>query len=691
MSSHTFNANHERRLVTTFRYVDDLLSQAVARLDAASTPSGLSEYVPDAQPVQHKVATDYLDRLRGLMRAFLDSHGIPLPGRRTSALWAASTACLFASVSFEELRGNYMRGYGTLSADAEHELEALVSGFSDVLRRLSGYLSQTPDQDMCARIERLEQPHSEIEVLRNIDRIITSHGLVEFRGNLAMLVERLESPGCEIAVFGRVSSGKSSLLNYLIGTDVLPVGVTPITAVPIRIVHGATSRAVIEFAELAPIIIEPHDLASYAAESGNPANAKHVARIQVELSSPLLEQGATFVDTPGLGSMALSGAKETAAYIPRCDLGIVLIDAASSLTPDDVVLLDTLRRCGAAATVLLTKADLLERADRERIVDYVRRELQRNLGTEVAVQAISVKESFSELCDRWVDEVLGSLLQEQRALNAESMHRKLDRLRRSVGTALEHRLSRGSGLERRPQPNWTRLEEELSEGMAQLDAARLAVADMRSQIDTLAQEVIEDTARRVVQQWHDSGNRADDGTDCLSESLVESASRLSTKAAESLQQLQARLTAALSKAAEITRLGMAESDWLPRISGLPWPLFPSEQLRVGLRRPVVRLLGRSAEIAAVRGRLRHDMLGKVARLLNDYAKQLEAWWQQAIGELRGTYAIQADLYRAKSQPDLAFQPGGVKTDDAAIRSDLRWLNVEATDVEDRRASSLSSS
>ena len=42
-----------------------------------------------------------------------------------------------------------------------------------------------------------------------------------------MLLDRMEGAAFEVGVFGRVSSGKSSLLNYILQTDVLPIGVTP--------------------------------------------------------------------------------------------------------------------------------------------------------------------------------------------------------------------------------------------------------------------------------------------------------------------------------------------------------------------------------------------------------------------------------------------------------------------------------
>jgi hypothetical protein len=85
--------------------------------------------------------------------------------------------------------------------------------------------------------------------------------------------------------------------------------------------------------------IDPARLGDYASEEGNPGNYKHVTDILVRLPSPRLREGAVLVDTPGVGSLALAGAAETFAYLPRCDLGVVLIDAASNLNSDDLALI----------------------------------------------------------------------------------------------------------------------------------------------------------------------------------------------------------------------------------------------------------------------------------------------------------------------------------------------------------------
>jgi hypothetical protein len=142
MSDRQFQPNHERRLLTTFRHVDELVSQAVSRLDTAANAPPLSEFLPDGTPDQQKLAAGCLDELREAMRRFLYSHQIPLPERRVSALWAAHSACLHAQLSVEELRPSSMRGCGKLTPEAERELETLVAGLSEVLQKLSDFLAR---------------------------------------------------------------------------------------------------------------------------------------------------------------------------------------------------------------------------------------------------------------------------------------------------------------------------------------------------------------------------------------------------------------------------------------------------------------------------------------------------------------------------------------------------------------------
>src|ERR1017187_111631 len=161
------------------------------------------------------------------------------------------------------------------------------------------------------RLRGLEDAQVGVGTITRLEKTITKWQLVEFRTTLEMIVSRLEASSFEIAVFGRVSSGKSSLLNHIAGIDALPVGVTPVTAVPTRLVSGDVTSVIVSLAETRPMSVELELLWEYASEEGNPGNNKHVTSILVKLPSPRLKQGIVFVDTPGVGSLALAGGAET--------------------------------------------------------------------------------------------------------------------------------------------------------------------------------------------------------------------------------------------------------------------------------------------------------------------------------------------------------------------------------------------
>ena len=115
-----------------------------------------------------------------------------------------------------------------------------------------------------------------------------------------------------------------------------------------------------------------------------------MTRIFVKLPSDRLAEGVTFVDTPGLGSLAVAGAEETIAYLPRCDLGIVLIDASAGLTQDDLVVVQALYQAGANAMILISKADLFSAADREQMICIRESEPAQRASIDPPVHAVSV-------------------------------------------------------------------------------------------------------------------------------------------------------------------------------------------------------------------------------------------------------------------------------------------------------------
>ena len=440
------NPSQRRHLLTSCQYADKLLSEIEATLVASQSKSPFPKFKPDISPAQAKVVQDYIARIRAQLVRILDSQGVPIPAPHIGSVHSIRVTLGFVDIAFDECRPKRMAGYGEVdqtaapnSPGSSMRCRASFQGWIRIWRRAN-------PPTWRSGCSGLEEAGGDIALIKTLERAINQHGLVEFRQALATIIDRLESDSFEIAVFGRVSSGKSSLLNYIVGQDLLPVGVNPITAVPTRLAYGPEPRAIAWFADRNPEQFGIERLAEFVTEQHNPANVQHVTRIVVELPAPRLREGVVYVDTPGLGSLATSGAAETKAYLPRCDLGVVLIDAGSTLTHDDLATIQTLYDAGIPASVLLSKADLLAPADRDRALRYVAGHIRSDLGFELPVDAISIKEGSTHLLEKWLDTEILPLYDRHAELARQSLNRKIGALRLGVETALKTRLKRsGAG------------------------------------------------------------------------------------------------------------------------------------------------------------------------------------------------------------------------------------------------------
>jgi hypothetical protein len=161
--------------------------------------------------------------------------------------------------------------------------------------------------------------------------------MVEFRPRIDSLASRLEDNNLEVALFGRVSSGKSSLLNALLNTDVLPVGVCQSQRFPRGCRYGTTlrcSRNVTGSGSSETVTVE--ELGIWCRNKGIPATPAMSPERWSKSPRRASNKGIVLVDTPGLGSLAKRGAAETLAYLPSCDLALLLIDAGTTLNEEDI-------------------------------------------------------------------------------------------------------------------------------------------------------------------------------------------------------------------------------------------------------------------------------------------------------------------------------------------------------------------
>ena len=387
------NSNHRRSLLAGFHHIDDLLGDVESSANTSDSP--FAKRFNDLSPVERKVVLDSVAAIRERMASAVRAIEVALPAPRTAASWAIQTTLSFAQITVQEMDPKRLAGYGTVGPEAVELLQSLNSDLERNLKRLIAYLARGTGKDLAGRLDRLEATSVDVSTVKALGEIITEHGLVEFQGTLQALVERLENPSFEIAVFGRVSSGKSSLLNSITGFPALPVGVTPVTAVPTRVCWGEEPEAEIRFAEAVAETVPLSRLAEFVSEDLNPDNRKHVRRAVVRIPADFLRGGVVFVDTPGIGSLATSGARESYAYLPRCDVGILLVDAGSTPGREEIDLLRLLYESGIPPMLVMSKADLLSDGDRGSD-EEIRRE--RNHGAPGDVSPHSIRQHGRRRC-----------------------------------------------------------------------------------------------------------------------------------------------------------------------------------------------------------------------------------------------------------------------------------------------------
>ncbi|MEH1013117.1 dynamin family protein [Micromonospora sp. CPCC 206060] len=124
-----------------------------------------------------------------------------------------------------------------------------------------------------------------------------------------------------VAVVGRVSAGKSTLVNALLGADVAPTAVNELTANTTWFVPGAQPTVMVHFRDgRPPAVHSPDRLADLAGaardDEGQQGLLAAVDRIVVTHPSPAL-RAFHLVDTPGLDSVVARDSQTTLRLLDR--------------------------------------------------------------------------------------------------------------------------------------------------------------------------------------------------------------------------------------------------------------------------------------------------------------------------------------------------------------------------------------
>ncbi len=166
-----------------------------------------------------------------------------------------------------------------------------------------------------------------------------------------------------LVIAGEFNSGKSALINALIGEPLLQEGVTPTTS-QIHVLH-------------------------YGDESGRTPREQgvwtHTAPVE-------LLQNINIVDTPGTNAILREHEALTTEFIPRSDLVLFVTSADRPFTESERVFLTQIRDWGKKIVLIINKIDILpSEEDLEKVVAFVREAGERLVGDIAALFPVSAK------------------------------------------------------------------------------------------------------------------------------------------------------------------------------------------------------------------------------------------------------------------------------------------------------------
>jgi GTP-binding protein EngB required for normal cell division len=179
-----------------------------------------------------------------------------------------------------------------------------------------------------------------------------------------------------VAVVGEFKRGKSSLINALLGDEVLPTGVTPVTAAPTLVRFGEVPRATVRLSDDTEIPIGVAELPDYITEAGNPRNGRGVREVVVEYPSSWLGPGIVLADTPGTGSVHAHNTQSTVAFLPRVDVALMVLSVSAPLSEAEGRLLTAVGETAARAAICLSKVDLLSPDELAESLDFVAAQIE---------------------------------------------------------------------------------------------------------------------------------------------------------------------------------------------------------------------------------------------------------------------------------------------------------------------------
>lgn len=299
----------------------------------------------------------------------------------------------------------------TVSPSTPEEKEKPISKPEGVERSLLEADRRVQDAELERKIQRLKE-------------LCDEAGRKDLLHQLSNLEQHLSSSRFTVAVVGEFNRGKSTLVNRLIGLDIIPTSDIPTTSVPIRVVGSKQEGLLAK-----PGGNRKLPLAEKSWDMLLPQDASQPGEVILYRNCPLLmEYDLEIIDTPGVNSQIKGDLTMAEWALGNCDCAILPIAAVTPLSQSEKMFLEErlLMKKIPRIMVILTKLDLVEEKYRMSVIQSVQNKLH-SINPDIPLY-LSSKGMAPDWEDRsgtdaiqqqlciWLEESSHVLLKKQRAL-----------------------------------------------------------------------------------------------------------------------------------------------------------------------------------------------------------------------------------------------------------------------------------
>lgn len=193
----------------------------------------------------------------------------------------------------------------------------------------------------------LELKGKVLKLMRLMQSFVTEYpkaDLPNVPNDFILAKDLLEKGDFNFAVCGKVKNGKSSLINALIGRELLPVCSDVATSRVFKISHADSDSFYIVYANGDKKEISAEQLGLYGSQAEIDVNGqieadKTIAYIEVNTKLEFLPKGVSIIDTPGIGSTYPQHTVITKQYLKMADAALFVANP----TPLEKMELDFLK------------------------------------------------------------------------------------------------------------------------------------------------------------------------------------------------------------------------------------------------------------------------------------------------------------------------------------------------------------